>query len=225
MGSKWGDGMPSPHFSSSMRHIFALWSPTMSPQATSPLLHAQSRRVLETDRLVLRRPSLADVKAIALMANDRRVAEQTGRLPHPYREADAEAFIAAQARDEALFLIERKHEHTALGMIGIDLSNSAAPELGYWLGHRHWGQGYASEAARAVITYVFATSEAEALMAAARVTNEASRGVLESCGFAWTGVGLRRFRALGYSAPVDLFALPRARWQERECWQDVRDVA
>ena len=40
--------------------------------------------VLETERLTLRAPSLADVKAIALIANDRRIAENTARIPHPY---------------------------------------------------------------------------------------------------------------------------------------------
>ena len=40
--------------------------------------------VLETERLTLRAPRPEDVKAIALLANDRRIAENTARLPHPY---------------------------------------------------------------------------------------------------------------------------------------------
>ena len=49
-----------------------------------PTLREASRCVLETERLTLRRPTLADVKAIAHLANDRRIAENTRRLPHPY---------------------------------------------------------------------------------------------------------------------------------------------
>ena len=41
-------------------------------------------------RLVLRAPRLEDAKAIAALANDRRIAENTARIPHPYRMADAE---------------------------------------------------------------------------------------------------------------------------------------
>ena len=49
--------------------------------------------VLETERLVLRAPRLGDAKAVAMLANDRRIAESTARIPHPYRLADAEDFI------------------------------------------------------------------------------------------------------------------------------------
>ena len=41
--------------------------------------------VLETERLVLRAPHLEDAKAVATLANDRRIAENTARIPHPYR--------------------------------------------------------------------------------------------------------------------------------------------
>src|SRR6266436_2148684 len=44
----------------------------------------KSSCVLETERLTLRRPTIADVKAIARLANARRIAENTRRLPHPY---------------------------------------------------------------------------------------------------------------------------------------------
>ena len=50
----------------------------------TPTLREASSCVLETERLMLRRPTLADVKAIARLANDRRIAENTRRLPHPY---------------------------------------------------------------------------------------------------------------------------------------------
>ena len=63
--------------------------------------------VLETERLILRAPTLGDAKAIAKLANDRRIAENTARIPHPYRTADAEGFIstANKAVGDAVFLI------------------------------------------------------------------------------------------------------------------------
>jgi RimJ/RimL family protein N-acetyltransferase len=48
----------------------------------TPTLREARSCVLETERLMLRRPTLADVKAIARLANDRRIAENTRRLPH-----------------------------------------------------------------------------------------------------------------------------------------------
>ncbi len=64
----------------------------------TPALREASRCVLETERLVLRRPTLADVKAIARLANDRRIAENTRRLPHPYLQDHAVAFVRGTGR-------------------------------------------------------------------------------------------------------------------------------
>ena len=40
--------------------------------------------VLETERLVLRAPRLGDAKVVKTLANDRRIAENTARIPHPF---------------------------------------------------------------------------------------------------------------------------------------------
>ena len=167
---------------------------------------------------MLRPPVPADSKAIARLANDRRIAENLRRLPHPYSRADAEAFLdyLARARQETVFLIEA--EGAACGMIGLDFGNDEGPEIGYWLGVDHWGNGFATEAVRAVIDYAFEEHVIDELFAGARVTNPASRRVLEKCGFQWTGVGLYRFVALGSSTPVDRFKLNRGIWQSLKAW-------
>jgi RimJ/RimL family protein N-acetyltransferase len=181
--------------------------------------------VLETERLVLRAPRLEDAKAVAQLANDRRIAENTARIPHPYRLADAEQFIAAVSRadDEIAFLITR--EGVVLGACGISLPEREPPEIGYWLGVPFWGHGYATEAVRAVIDHAFADLDFEVLQAGARVTNPASRRVLEKCGFQWTGVGLKRIRALASSAPIDRFRLDRGIWASLKSWGAVKRVA
>jgi RimJ/RimL family protein N-acetyltransferase len=181
--------------------------------------------VLETERLVLRAPRLEDAKAVAQLANDRRIAENTARIPHPYALVDAEKFIASVNRDddEVAFLITR--EKTVFGAVGISMSEREPPDVGYWLGVPFWGHGYATEAVHAVIDHAFADLDFEALGAGARVTNPASRRVLEKCGFQWTGVGLTRIRALASSAPVDRFRLERAIWRSLKSWGAVKRVA
>lgn len=59
-------------------------------------------------------------------------------------------------------------------------------ELGFHLRPEHWGQGYATEAARAVIAHAFSTAGAEGLVAGHHPQNEASRRVLERLGFRHT---------------------------------------
>ena len=61
----------------------------------TPTLREASSCVLETERLTLRRPTLADVRAIARLANDRRIAENTRCFPHPDSQDHAVAFVRA----------------------------------------------------------------------------------------------------------------------------------
>jgi RimJ/RimL family protein N-acetyltransferase len=180
-----------------------------------PTLREATPCVLETERLRLRKPTLADVKAIAGLANDRRIAENTRRLPYPYLQDHAIAFVRTIASDTD-FLIE--HNFVPIGMVGINFGERELPELGYWLGFEHWGQGFGTEAARAVIDYFFEEFEHEQLIAGARVANPTSRNILEKCGFQWTGVELHRFAALGSSSPVDCFRLSRGVWSSLKNW-------
>ena len=185
--------------------------------------HEGSIPVLETKRLCLRAPRLGDAKTVATLANDRRIAENTARIPHPYKLSDAEDFITRAGKpDEAVFLITLR-DRSVIGACGIVLQE-AGPELGYWLGVAHWGQGYATEALHAVIDYAFTDLAHESLQAGARVTNPASRRVLEKCGFQWTGVGLCRIRAINSSAPIDRFRLERGIWSALKTWGRSRKV-
>jgi len=181
--------------------------------------------VLETERLVLRAPRLEDVKAVALQANDRRIAENTARIPHPYRLTDADDFIAtANLGTETVFLITLRNG-AVIGACGFTQIDRHPPEIGYWLGVKHWGKGYATEAVRALIDHIFTDLGDEAIQAAARVTNPASRRVLEKCGFQWSGAGLLRIRAIASSAPIDRFRLDRGLWASLKNWGQSKRTA
>ena len=190
----------------------------MLQEFSTPISRQPSTVVLETERLTLRKPTLADVKAIARLANDRRIAENTRRLPHPYRQDDATHFVQIVAGDgvNTVFLIE--HHHTPVGVVGVDWRQPETPELGYWLGVDHWGRGFGTEAARATIDFAFEEFAIEQMISGARVVNPASRNILEKCGFQWSGVELHRFEALGSSSPVDCFRLTRGVWSSLKTW-------
>jgi RimJ/RimL family protein N-acetyltransferase len=179
---------------------------------------------LDTERLTLRAPRREDAKAIVTLANDLRIAENLLRLPHPYGLADAERFIAGAnaGEGETEFLITRGT--TVLGACGVGSRDGEQPEIGYWLGVAFWGRGYATEAARALIDHAFADLGYDPLLAGARVSNPASRRVLQKCGFQWTSVGLYRIRAIASSAPVDRFRLDRGLWASLRSWGKVSRV-
>jgi RimJ/RimL family protein N-acetyltransferase len=190
--------------------------------AQSPVQH--NLPVLETARLRLRAPRRGDVKAIARFAGDRRVAENTARIPHPYSLEDAEQFIASVNRQdgEATFVVTLDGETIGFGSVE---PREGGPEIGYWLGVPFWGRGYGTELVRAVIDHAFGDLVHDTLVTGARVSNPASRRVLEKCGFQWAGVGLYRIRAINSSAPVDRFRLDRGLWASLKAWGHAKQVA
>jgi RimJ/RimL family protein N-acetyltransferase len=179
--------------------------------------------LLKTKRLVLRAPRIDDAEAVAALLDDRRISENLARVPFPYGRADAEAFIAKvnQPGGEIAFLITEPDD-TIVGACGIHKCDEVHPEIGYWLGVPYWGQGYATEAVRALIDHAFGDLGHQALQAGARVSNPASRRVLEKCGFQWTGVVLTRIRAIASAAPADHFRLDRGLWASLRSWGAVK---
>jgi len=190
---------------------------TLSEQVFTPPQRDEILPVLATARLVLRAPRRGDVKAIATLVNDRRIAANTARIPHPYAIEDAEQFIAAvnKREGEACFVITL--DGAPIGICSVDLREDG-PELGYWLGVAYWGRGFATEAVRALIDHAFGDIEHGTLISGARVNNPASRRVLEKCGFQWTGVQLWRIRAINSAAPIDRFRLDRGLWASLKSW-------
>jgi RimJ/RimL family protein N-acetyltransferase len=183
---------------------------------------------LETRRLWLRWPRLADVQAIVRLAGEKAVAEMTALVPHPYSEGDAERFVFEARRANAegdgltLAITPKGRPNAVIGMVGIAPDSGAGePHLGYWLGSPFWSQGHATEAARALVDAFFSYTPSRELVSSVRVINPASRRVLEKCGFAFQGSGLKEFRARGGLLPVDHFRLDRRAWASLKAWGDT----
>lgn len=141
---------------------------------------------LVTTRLVLTAPVMAHAAAIATWCNNKNLHQWMSRLPFPYTEDDARFFIeeivpSAEEAPYALLL-----DTALIGVVGLSFAPDQWPELGYWLGEPYWGQGYASEAAAALVA---AAREAGAIGLRARAlpANAASRNVLTKLGFVETG--------------------------------------
>ncbi len=182
---------------------------------------------LETRRLWLRWPRHADGAALVRLAGEKLVAEMTARIPHPYTPDHATTFVFEARKGNALgraltmAVAPRKAPTQLIGMIGIEPGpEDGRPHLGYWIGAPHWGRGYATEAARALVDAWFAYTEADALAANARIVNPASRRVLEKCGFTPAGIGGMACPARGGVLPVDRFVLERRAWAGLKPWAD-----
>ncbi len=176
--------------------------------------------ILRTGSLVLRRPRAEDATSIARLANDRAIAENTTSIPYPYTLADAEAFVARVANGELnsfLAFADVDGICTPVGAGGFGQSDGV-PELGYWVGSAYRGRGYATELARALVDYAFETMGADKIHVCCRVTNTASRRVIEKCGFQWQGCGLASSLGFKGAFPVDRFRLDRRIWESLIAW-------
>ena len=106
-----------------------------------------SAPMLETDRLILRAPCLDDAVAVAKLANNRKIAEMTALLPHPYAIEDATRWISSLPAETGHwnFAIVDRETEALIGVCGYGKRHDLGPEVGYWLGEPHWGQGFAEK--------------------------------------------------------------------------------
>ena len=175
--------------------------------------------VLRTERLVMRPPNEGDIPALAALADNRAIAEMVARMPHPYGEAEAKAFLTMTRRKPAtdtVYAISLADSGAFIGCAGLNPAELGL-ELGYWVGAPYWGRGYATEAAHALVDLAFRATNVEALHVSCRVTNPASRRVIHKCGFQYAGQGMVRSLAAGQMA-VERYRLDRKTWVSLRTW-------
>jgi RimJ/RimL family protein N-acetyltransferase len=154
-----------------------------------------------TRRLRLRRPKPADVGAIARLAGDYAICSMTTRMPYPYVEGDARAFVdlvAVQNRGtENTFVIDHTDDGL-VGAVGFHQPQGRPLEMGYWIGRPYWGRGYATEAAHGALQWAQTDWRRKVVVAGHFEDNLASAQVLIKTGFLYTGeVQTRHSRARG----------------------------
>ncbi|MEQ1955222.1 GNAT family N-acetyltransferase [Mesorhizobium sp. CN2-181] len=179
---------------------------------------AIDRSILVTERLVMRRPRESDVAALAAHADNRRVAEMLARMPHPYGEAEARAFIAVEAsrRSGAAYALTLAGTGSFIGCAGLNVTDRGL-ELGYWIGEPFWKQGFATEAAHALVDLAFEATSINVLHASCRVINPSSRRVIHKCGFQYAGQGMM-FSLVAGQVPIERYRLDRRTWASLRSW-------
>jgi RimJ/RimL family protein N-acetyltransferase len=143
---------------------------------------------LETDRLVLRPFTSADVDAVYAACQDEDIQFYTP-VPVPFRRADAEKRIAEEqpagwAANRSYTLgAFRKDSGALVGLYGLDAVSPGVWELGYWAVKEQRGLGYSVEAARALCDWGWATLDVHRIEWWAMAGNTGSRAVAERLGF------------------------------------------
>ena len=159
------------------------------------------------------RPS--DKPALIEHLNDRDIYERTFRIPFPYTDADAEAFLARVAKitqQQAcpVHFAIRSADNSLIGGCGFDgfqVGKSHRAEVGYWLAKSWWGQGIMTAVVQRLCQHAFDEFGLAKITAHVFTGNRASARVLEKCGFVQEGLLRKHFFKDDKLIDARLFAL------------------
>jgi ribosomal-protein-alanine N-acetyltransferase len=141
---------------------------------------------IKTRRLRLRVLTAADASRLAEIGADWEIASMTSRMPYPYSEAAANQWINGLEANEVVRGITLNGQ--LIGVTGyLPEIDGRSAEIGYWLGKAYWGQGFATEAAAALIAYCFRRERVSHVTCGHYFDNPASARVITKLGFTLTG--------------------------------------
>lgn len=143
----------------------------------------------DTERLRLRQWQPSDLEPFAALNNDPRVME----FFHSRMERKASDAAVAhwqsqiETRGWGLWATEVRGTGEFIGFVGLQVPAAQLPcspcvEVGWRLGHSHWGKGYASEAARGALRVGFEQLQLQEIVSFTAVHNLRSRRVMERLG-------------------------------------------
>ena len=151
------------------------------------------RPTLDTDRLTLRQIRDDDAPSFSALAGDFDISRMTGTIPYPLPLLSAEfKILSLKARQRQNlgypYAITQKGQDALIGVIDLfRRKKDDILEIGYWIGRPYWGQGYATEASKAIIAEAKTELGIKRLCAGAFSDNPASLHILEKIGFKRTG--------------------------------------
>ena len=157
-------------------------------------MNHEPKIVLETDRLILRTWTQADVDKLAVMNMDPRVMEyfpSTQDYQTTVKLIEHSNNLFSQY-GFCLYATELKETGEMIGFVGLNIPDFDIPnfkpiqkpivEMGWRLAFEYWGKGYATEGAKAVLDQGFNTLNLKEIVAFTPFNNLRSRRVMEKIG-------------------------------------------
>jgi [ribosomal protein S5]-alanine N-acetyltransferase len=175
---------------------------------------------LTTPRLILRPFVIEDGPAVERLAGAREVADTTLNIPHPYPEGGGAAWIESQATTLAAgkgftLAITLRETQALLGAIGLAIdSDHSRGELGYWITVADWGRGYATESARAIMTFGFGVLGLHRIQARHFTRNPSSGRVMEKLGMRFEGINRDAYFRWGRFEDVAVYGILSDEWKD-----------
>ena len=169
--------------------------------------------VIKTERLVLEQ--LHSSHAEAMCRQMRLLPDNSGwagafpaQSPEAARTRIQQHNTAFKRKANIHWAVRKTRGKSLIGVCKLfEFEYQSKAEVGYWIGTRHWNEGYATEALLATIAFGFNSLELHRIYATTDVTNEASQRVLQKAGFQKEGVLRRDTRRSGVWCDSELHAV------------------
>jgi [ribosomal protein S5]-alanine N-acetyltransferase len=165
--------------------------------------------IIQTERLKLVELSLLDADFILELTNQPDWLKNIGDKKI-HNIDDAEKYICSgpmasyKAHGFGLYLLKHKVTDRSIGLCGLLKRDELPhPDIGYAISQEYYHQGYATEAAQAVLQYSLHTLSLHNILAVTKQDNKASCRVLEKIGFSCNGL----IELKGYAEASQLYIL------------------
>lgn len=166
---------------------------------------------METQRLILDSFKESDREDYYCnISHDRSVLET---FICPYTETPEELDVRPYVTNKSLFAIRLKETGRLIGIVLSFHETDGCCEIGYAIGSRCWGRGYASEAVRCFLAYLFEERGFRRVYASFFTGNEASRRVMENCGLRFWRRSEKELTYLGVERDLIYYTIDREQEQ------------
>ncbi|AZE72093.1 Acetyltransferase, GNAT family [Pseudomonas synxantha] len=176
---------------------------------------------LSTPRLQLRALEAHQAEVLFALANGPKIADNTANIPSPYTLETAQAFIAGvgekyRASGCLNLGMHVRDSGELIGMVSLRLSaRHHYGHLGGWVAAHCRNQGYAAEAASAVMDFGFAELGLQRVGSQCFGRNKESARVMEKIGLRYEGCMRQAFLKNGVYEDLLGFAIVRGDWEQR----------
>ena len=175
---------------------------------------------LQTERLLLRPFALSDEAAVFALVSDPEIARfvrfEAHRTPAETRTFLEFVLEHYQRGNPFALAITLREGGTLIGSCGFvsQAPERKAAEIGYWIGKPYWGQGYAVEAARALIRFGFEQMGLERIEAKCFLANRAGQRVIERLAMKFEATD-RSELIKGHHPELNMYGISTEEWRRK----------
>lgn len=171
-------------------------------------------KIIETERLILRPTEEKDLRILfdILLIPEVNRYYLTSKIGKTFEEDyfwQMKKLERAKNIDVFQWSIIKKEDNSCIGQISVQEKENSPlyiRDIGWFINPKEQRKGYAFEAAKNVIDYMFNDVEIEAIETSSAVCNEASYGLMEKLGFIRRGNAVHKQKYTFVEEPIDCYS-------------------